>query len=45
VQAAADPQPAGQAVHLDALTSYLKAISDGKPPLPVFVILHEVYEI
>lgn len=45
VQAAADPQPAGQAVHLDDLTSYPKPISNSKPPLPICVILHEVYEI
>lgn len=45
VQAAADPQPAGQAVHLDDLTSCPKAISNSKPPLPIFEILHELYEI
>ncbi len=46
MQAAADPQPAGQAVQLDSLTSYQKAISNRKLTLlTTLEILHEVYEI
>lgn len=43
VQATADPQPAGQAVHLDNLTSYRKAISNGKLFLPLFEIMLEIW--
>lgn len=46
MQAAADPQPAGQAVHLDSLTSYQKTISNRKLTLfTTLQILQEVHEI
>jgi len=46
MQAAADPQPAGQAVHVDSLTNYQKAISIRKLTLlTTLEILHEVHEI
>lgn len=40
LKATADPQPAGQAVHLDKLTSYRKAISNSRPEL--FLLLLEI---
>ncbi len=46
MQAAADPQRAGQAVHVDSLTNYQNAISIRKLTLlTTFEILYEVYEI